>query len=94
MFARGRHWKMRRKRRRQRPWPTSSLPTVLVGYELRTLYLGWGFFFGIIFGFFLVFFLVLGLRRKEGGQEERKEGRDRFFVHICAGNAGSNATLC
>ena len=58
------------------------------------IHAGGGSFLVLFLFFFSVFFLVLGLRRKQGGQEERKEGRDRFFVHICAGNAGSNATLC
>ena len=68
---------------------------------------GWWFFFGT-FGFFWQF-LVLGLQgkrkqgrkqqpgrigRKEGGREGRKEGKDRIFVHICAGNTGSNGTFC
>ena len=32
--------------------------------------------------------------RKEGGRAGRKEGRDGIFVHICAGNTGSNGTFC
>ena len=51
----------------------------------QSLPLSVGFFFGI-FCFLKYFFGA----RAPGG----KEGRDRVFVHICAGNTGSNGTFC